>query len=181
MTTAPEPARRSARARALLWCCFPLFALGVFGPAFRVASDLGPATEWARIFGVVTEPRTLAIADTIQRLFSRGELVLGAVVLLATIVAPLAKILAIDYALRVLAASAAPRRALSVAAVLGRWAFLEVLLAALLVAASTAGKLGFRMELLWGFHVYLACALLTFVLSLNAEGALRRSRVVAGD
>lgn len=180
--SAPRPSRVALPfARAVLWACFPALGVGLFAPAVVASSDLGVVSEVARALGATDGPRTLSIASSAGKLFEAGHALLGAVVVLTTFVVPVTKLLAIDYGVRTLRAGGeGAARALGVAGELGRWAFLEVLVVALLLAVQTAGRFGLRLELRWGFAVFAGCAATTLVLAVVVERALRRSRDARG-
>ncbi|MCC7137902.1 MAG: paraquat-inducible protein A [Planctomycetes bacterium] len=176
-TAAPRPL---PFARAALWACFPALGVGLFAPAVVASSDLGVVSEVARALGAVDGPRTLSIASSARKLLDGGHTVLAAVVVVTTFLVPVAKLLALDYGVRTLRAGGeGARRALSVAGELGRFAFLEVLVVALLLAVQTSGRFGMRLELRFGFHVFTACAATTLVLAVLVERALRRARAAA--
>ena len=179
--SAPAPLRVALPfARAALWACFPALGVGLFAPAVVASSDLGLVSEVARALGAVDGPRTLSIASSAQKLYEGGHLLLAAVVVVTTFLVPAAKLLAIDYGVRTLrVGGAGAARALGVAGELGRWAFLEILVVALLLAVQSAGRFGLRLELRWGFFVFAGCAAATLVLAVVVERALRRARDAA--
>jgi paraquat-inducible protein A len=148
LASASRRARSNLRTFALALAALILYPLGVALPMLRV-SELGHHSEASIIDGTIM-------------LLSGGEIVVGVVVLLCSVVFPLAKLIALLVLSSGAMASAHRHRALTYHLVewTGRWGMLDVLLVAILVAVL---KLGDMVEVEPGpaAAAFVACVVLS--------------------
>lgn len=166
MTPEERAARGLRRVRRLLYLCFPLFPLSIFGPSFTYRPGVGRMSDWVRglleSFGVLGGPRTHTVFEVLDRLRESREFALWALVGLTVVLFPGLKFFllarAIDRRLRGVARS--PRLEW-IADLLGRLAFSDVFVIAVSIFMAQGAGAALRPE--WGFFCYAACAVTTLV------------------
>jgi len=164
----------TARARwlaALNWLCHALLAIGLAAPCMTFVSRMGGATEVARAAGLLPEPATYSVLTGIRTLFENGDVAIGAVLLVFSVVFPVSKLIVVRLALQAAARGDAPPALLRAISAASKYSMVDVFVVALLVVASKSMPGGSRVELEWGTYAFGAAALLSTALTASARAA----------
>ncbi len=131
---AGNAAAASQAARHLCLTSLVLFAVGVKATALSLVTS----KEFAGIGTVVFSFEAKSVTSTIRDLLGSHDLVLGGLVLLFSIVVPVAKAGLVLYAS--LAHGAVRKRAVQLVHLVGRWSMADVFVVAVLLAMLTLGR-----------------------------------------
>lgn len=163
MTGGPRP-DRPARARwiaAANWACHGVLAVGLVAPSMTYVPRVGGATDVARAAGLVPDPATYSVLSGILSLLENGDVAIGCVLLVFSVVFPISKLVVVRLALRGTSGGAVPPRLLQAVALASKYSMTDVFVIALLVVASRTMPGGSRIELEWGIFAFCAAALLS--------------------
>ncbi|MGH7151821.1 MAG: paraquat-inducible protein A [Planctomycetota bacterium] len=165
MTDGTRPDRPAAgRARGIAagnWLCHGVLAVGLVAPAMTYVPRMGGATDVARAVGLVPDPATYSVLSGILSLLENGDVVIGCVLLLFSVVFPISKLIVVRLALRSETAASMPGPLLKAVAFASKYSMVDVFVIALLVVASRTMPGGSRIELEWGIFAFCAAALLS--------------------
>jgi hypothetical protein len=148
-----------------------LFAVGVFAPSFTMIPKLGDGYfEWfvRRFVSSDFEPRSFSLAGGIIHLFREHEFLIGAIILLFSIVFPAAKLATLALSFR--RGHPSVHRRLHLLEQLGKWSMLDVFVIAALVVCFKGFPGGSHVQVDWGIYVFGA----SVVLSMVATHALKQ-------
>lgn len=149
---------------ALNWLCHLLLGLGLVAPCLTLEKHVGPVPDsWARWMGLIDGPTTFSIGSTIVKLFDQGEALIGAVILLFSVIFPTAKLIVTRLALKAAAKGEHPAKLFHLAAAVSKFSMVDVFVIALMVVVGKAMPGGSRMLLEWGTYAFAAAALLSTV------------------
>jgi len=146
----------SARASAfLVWAAHVLLGLGLFAPCMTVTPHLGTVDALGRWLGLVDEPKTYSVATGVLRLITGGNVAIGIVLLVFSMLFPLAKLVIARACL----AEGRAGRAHALVARFGKFSMADVFVLALLVVASKSFPGGTTVDIRWGAWAFAAAAL----------------------
>ncbi len=169
---------RPAAVRSLLvltWAAHVLLGVGLCAPCMTVTPRIGPLEGLGRWLGLIDEPKTYSVATGVLQLLRGGNVAIGLVLLVFSVLFPLTKLVVLRAAL----AGAGPfGRAHDLVARFGRYSMADVFVLALLVVVSKSFPGGTTVEVRWGAFAFAAAAL--FCLVLAARVATAPSRPDAG-
>lgn len=155
---------RSGRLAALNWLCHLLLGLGLAAPCLTLVKHVDPLPDsWARWLGLIDGPTTFSIGSTIVRLFEHGEGLIGAVILVFSVLFPTTKLIVTRLALSAAARGEHPTRLFALAAAVSKFSMVDVFVIALLVVLGKSFPGGSHMVLEWGTYAFAAAALLSSV------------------
>ncbi|MHC4547489.1 MAG: paraquat-inducible protein A [Planctomycetota bacterium] len=149
------------RLNLLNWLGHVLLGLGLCGPCMTVTPRLEPVQGLAEWLGLVGEPKTYSIVTGVRALLGGGNVWIGLVLLIFSVLFPLAKVVA----LRICIADARRGRGHALAARFGRYSMVDVFVIALLVVAGKSYPGGTTVEIEWGIFAFGAAALLAMIIS----------------
>jgi Paraquat-inducible protein A len=147
-----------------------LFVVGIFAPSFTMIPKLGDGyfERFVRLFmRNELAPRSFSLVSGIWRLLRDGELLIGAVILIFSVIFPAAKLAALALSLRVVRGTA--ERHLGALEHLGKWSMLDVFVIAALVVCFKGFPGGTHIQVDWGIYVFAA----SVVLSMLATRSMR--------
>ncbi|MDH3592956.1 MAG: paraquat-inducible protein A [Planctomycetota bacterium] len=148
-----------ARLSALNWIGHVLVGVGLAAPCMTVTPRLGEQTGFGRWLGLVDEPRTYSILSGIGELLAGAAPVIGAVLLVFSVLFPIAKLVAVRAALGNLRRGRPARTA--AVQTLGKYSMVDVVVIALIVVASKSFPGGTEVNIRWGVYPFAAAALLS--------------------
>lgn len=151
--------------RAAIWAAHILLGVGLFAPCMTVTPRAGPLEGLGRWLGLVDEPRTYSVATGVLQLLRGGNVAIGLVLLLFSVLFPLAKL--------VILRAAAQGRAHDLVARFGRYSMADVFVLALMVVVSKSFPGGTTVEVRWGAFAFAAAALLCLVLAARLSAPSR--------
>ena len=155
--------------RALIIASSILLGLGLVAPAMILHPSAGELTPLMNIFQpTFGEPRTISIWSGISTLLREGELFIGIVLLIFSVLFPIAK-------LCILWAGLDYPRLLTLAKSLSKYSMLDIVVLALIVVAIK--RLPGGTEIFLGSGIYLFCG--SILLSLLIPLFLRREQTFA--
>lgn len=157
------------RLAALNWLCHALLAVGLVAPCMTFVSRMGGATEIARAVGLVPEPATYSVLSGIRTLFESGDVAIGCVLLVFSVVFPVSKLIVVRLALQAAARGEEARALLRAVAVASKYSMVDVFVIALLVVASKSMPGGSSVELEWGTFAFAAAAVLSTALTASVR------------
>ena len=147
---------------------------GLIGPLLLLTLAALPATWWLPLF-VARVPflwrEQVTVVSGLAALWDLDRF-LFAVVLLCSVVAPVAKLVATLHVWYRAPLAAAPK-ALGRLALLGKLSMAELFLLAVVIVGFKGVGIG-RIEVAWGLEAFATVVVLSFALSLWAEAAVRR-------
>ncbi len=152
---------RAAPIAALNWLCHALLAVGLVAPSMTFVSRMGSATDVAREAGVLPAPATYSVLSGILSLLGGKDLLIGGLLLVFSVVFPIAKLVVVRLALE----GPVSPRLLKAVAFASRYSMVDVFVIALLVVASKTMPGGSRFEPEWGLAAFGAAALLSTALT----------------
>ncbi len=161
MTAGPGSDRPARWIAAANWLCHGILAVGLVAPSMTYVPRLGGATDVARAAGLVPDPTTYSVLSGILSLFENGDVAIGCVLLVFSVVFPISKLIVVRLALRGASGGAVPPRLLKATTLASKYSMTDVFVIALLVVASRAMPGGSRIELEWGIFAFCAAALLS--------------------
>lgn len=159
--------------RLAVWAGHLLLGLGLFAPCLTVTPRMGSVDGLARWLGLVDGPRTYSVATGVLELLRGGNVPLGIVLLLTSVLFPVAKLVV----LRACLAEGREGRFHRAVARLGRYSMADVFVLALVVVASKSFPGGTTAEVRYGAFAFAAAALLAMTV---AVGAVPASCATAG-
>ena len=148
-----------------------LFLIGMFAPCFTMIPKFGNGffERLVRLFvSSDLEPRQFSLVGGILHLFQEHELFVGGLILLFSVVFPVAKLAAI--VLFIHRGPSAAGRQLKLLESLGKWSMLDVFVIASLVICFKGFPGGTHIQVQWGIYVFTISILLT----MQATYALKR-------
>ena len=152
----------------------------LLGPLLLLALAALPATWWLPLF-IARVPflwrEQVTVVSGLVALWDLDRL-LFAVVLLCSVVAPVAKLVATLHVWYRAPLAAAPK-ALGRLALLGKLSMAELFLLAVVIVGFKGVGVG-RIEVAWGLEAFAAVVILSFALSLWADAVVRRLAAQAG-
>lgn len=143
------------------WAGHVLLGLGLFGPCMTVTPRIESLQGLGKWLGLVGEPETYSIVSGVLALLRGGNVWIGVVLLLFSILFPVAKLVA----LRVCMADARSGRSHALAARFGKYSMVDVFVVALLVVTSKSYPGGTTVEIEWGIFAFAAAALLSMLVA----------------
>jgi uncharacterized paraquat-inducible protein A len=147
--------------RAAVWAVHVLLGVGLFAPCMTVTPRAGPLEGLGRWLGLVDEPRTYSVVSGVLRLISGGNVAIGIVLLLFSVLFPMAKLVILRGAI----ADAAAGRAHEFASRFGRYSMADVFVVALIVVVSRSFPGGTTVDVRWGAFAFAAAAVLSLLLA----------------
>lgn len=166
-----KPFARASFLDPLVWAAHILLGVGLAAPCMTVTPRMGSHTGLAEWLGLLDEPRTYSILSGIRALLEGDGLWIGILLLVFSVVFPIAKLIA----LRVALGTGAPNRLHRILRSVGKFSMADVFVVALLVVVSKSFPGGTSIDLRWGIYAFAAAALLTMVSTLLVD---RRSGAV---
>jgi len=154
------------------WLAHALLAIGLCAPCMTVTPRMEPHTGLAHWLGLLDGPRTYSVLGGIGDLLRHGNAPIGAVLLVFSVLFPIAKLVAVRAALRD-ARRGSSRPAGGFAAHLGKFSMVDVFVIALVVLASRSWPGGTEVELRYGAWAFAAAALLPIPIALALGHAAR--------
>jgi len=155
--------------RAATWAAHVLLGVGLFAPCMTVTPRAGPLEGLGRWLGLVDEPKTYSVVTGVLQLLRGGNVPIGLVLLLFSVLFPIAKLVILRAAI----ADGAAGRAHDLAARFGRYSMADVFVLALLVVVSKSFPGGTTVEVRWGAFAFAAAALLCLVLAARVSAPSR--------
>jgi hypothetical protein len=152
-----------------------LFLPGLFVPCITMTPHVQPSPgrmDWIRlltgIFGGDPKPQDISIVSGIRHLLSSGDLLIGLIILLFSVVFPAVKNGIVSYTAYQKLVSSEFRRngegtAFHVMSQLGKWSMLDVMVLALCVVAFKTFPLGSTIELRYGTYLFAGSVILSMV------------------
>ena len=132
-----------------------------------ITPRLGEYTGLARWFGLLEKPETYSILAGVARLLTGGNVVIGIVLLVFSVLSPVGKLIVLRAALPDRRAGRPTTRLARLAANLGKYSMVDVFVVALLVVAGKSFPGGTTVELRWGIWAFAGAALLSIPVSLG--------------
>ncbi len=157
------------RLRAAIWAAHLLLGVGLFAPLMTVTPQAGPLGELARWLGLMGEPKTYSVVTGVLRLLGGGNVAIGLVLLLFSVLFPMAKLVLLRTAL----ADAAKGRTHDLAARFGRYSMADVFVLALVVVVSKSFPGGTTVDVRWGAYAFAAAAFLCMLLAARVSAPSR--------
>ncbi|MCI0585373.1 MAG: paraquat-inducible protein A [Planctomycetes bacterium] len=173
------PAARARWISAANWLCHGILAVGLVAPSMTYVPRLGGATDVARAAGLIPAPATYSVLSGIVSLLENGDVLIGCVLLVFSVVFPISKLVVVRLALGGAGAGAVAPRLLKATALASKYSMTDVFVIALLVVASRTMPGGSRIELEWGIFAFCAAALLST--GLTSSVRKEAAGVGAGD
>ena len=155
------------------WLAHALLAVGLCGPCMTVTPRMEPHTGLARWLGLLDGPRTYSVLGGIGDLVRHGNAAIGAVLLVFSVLFPIAKLVAVRAALSDVRRGL-PRRRGGFAAHLGKFSMVDVFVIALIILASRSWPGGTEVELRYGAWAFASAALLPIPIALKLQRAVHR-------
>jgi paraquat-inducible protein A len=143
-----------------------LFVVGIFAPSFTMVPKLGDGyfERFMRLFmRDELAPRTFSLVGGMWHLLRDGELFVGGVILLFSVVFPAAKLATLAMSFR--AEKGAAERHLGWLEQLGKWSMLDVFVVAALVVCFKGFPGGSHVRVEWGIYVFAASVVLSMLAS----------------
>ena len=156
----------------LNWAGHGLLALGLCGPCMTVVPRMGAVEGLARWLGLLREPETYSILSGIGKLLAGDGLFVGIVLLVFSVVFPVAKLIVLRVCIAQMRHGNATGVAHRLATRYAKYSMVDVFVIALVVVASRSFPGGTTVELRWGTYAFAAAALL----SVGVSAALGRLR-----
>lgn len=148
----------------LNWLCHGILALGLTAPCMTIVARMDELTDIAKDLGMLPEPESYSVLQGIIALFDTGDIAIGILLLVFSVIFPIVKLIAVRLTLRVGPGGAVPHRLLSVIAILSKYSMIDVFVIALLVIASKTLPGGSEINLRWGTLAFAVAALLSMYL-----------------
>jgi uncharacterized paraquat-inducible protein A len=162
----PSPRRARLWLLALLDLAgHALLAAGLLGPALTITPRMGELTSVAAALGILEREETLSIVGSIQRLFEADEVVIGAIIALASIVTPLAKLVVVNRALFDAARAAPVTPWLGRTSRLTKYSLVDVMVVAMLIVSAKAFPGGGTVSARWGLAAFGVAAVLPWIIA----------------
>jgi len=149
----------------LNWCGHVLLALGLGAPCMIVTPKFGAIEGLARWLGLLQDPETYSILSGTWRLLTGGQAVIGVVLLVFSVLFPVAKLVALRAAIADVRRGRAPGPAPLLAARFSKYSMVDVFVIALLVLVSKTFPGGTTVEVAWGTYAFAGAALLSVLVA----------------
>ena len=146
---------------ALNWLGHGLLALGLTGPCMTITPRLGSHTGLGKWLGLLQEPETYSILTGVWRLITGGNVVVGIVLLVFSVIFPLSKLIVLRASIAGARAGRPVFKAHDIAARLSKYSMVDVFVIALIVVASKTFPGGTTVEIRWAAYAFGAGALLS--------------------
>lgn len=173
--TAPAGSRRALTlASAAAWAAHVLLGAGLLGPCMTVIPRMGRLTGLGEWLGLVDGPRTFSVFGGVRQLLLHGNLPIGLLLLVFSVLFPTAKLVLLRGALVDLREARRPHPAHAWTAHLGKFSMVDVFVLSLMVLASKTFPGGTSFEVEWGAWAFAGAALIPPVLSVWVGRAHRR-------
>jgi paraquat-inducible protein A len=143
--------------RAAIWAAHVLLGIGLCAPCMTVTPRAGPLEGLGRWLGLLQEPKTYSVVTGVLRLLTGGNVAVGILLLVFSVLFPVAKLVVLR--------AAEQGRAHDIAARFGRYSMADVFVLALMVVVSKSFPGGTTVEVRWGAFAFAAAALLCLVLA----------------
>lgn len=169
-------AKHPKRLATFNWLCHGVLAVGLVAPCMTIVTRVGDATEVARAAGLIPEPRTYSVLSGILTLLENGNVMIGIVLLLFSVVFPIGKLVVVRLVLRQTARPAIHPRLLKAVAFSSKYSMTDVFVIALLVVASKTMAGGSSIEVQWGTFAFGLAALLSLGLTTAIDRTTPRAR-----
>ena len=156
---------RPGRLAALNWLCHGILAAGLVAPSMTFVTRMGSATDVARAAGLIPEPTTYSVLSGILALLESGDVLIGCVLLVFSVVFPIGKLIVVRLVLQETTRRAVPPRLLKAVALFSKYSMTDVFVIALLIVASKTMAGGSTIDLEWGIFAFAAAALLSMGLT----------------
>jgi paraquat-inducible protein A len=144
----------------LVWIAHVLLGIGIAAPCMTVTPRLGDHTALGEWLGLVGTPRSYSIMDGIRQLLGGNGIWLGLVVLLFSVLFPIAKLIALRMRSHRLHG-------------FGKYSMVDVFVIALLVVVSKSFPGGTEISVEWGIYPFAAASLLTMLASARVQSSMR--------
>jgi paraquat-inducible protein A len=159
----------------LLWSAHILLGVGLAAPCMTIVPRLGAHTALGAWLGLLDEPRSFSILTGIRGLLAGNGLWIGLLLLVFSVLFPLAKLIGLRIALADLAANRPLNRLHRLLANVGKYSMADVFVVALLVVASKSFPGGTEVQIRWGLYAFASAALLTMFASARVHSSIRRA------
>jgi paraquat-inducible protein A len=166
--------RYAVALESLNWSGHVLLALGLFGPCMTITPQMKPHTGLARWLGLVNDPETYSILSGISELLRGDRWVIGAVLLVFSVLFPTAKLVVLRAGLADVRTGSTVTRAHRLASTLGKYSMVDVFVIALLVVASQSLPGGTTIDILWGTYAFAGAALLSTIVGVGLTRLRKR-------
>ncbi len=150
---------------------------------------LGLFTPMATLDQIFLPPDTYSLAGGVFDLFAEGELLLGSIIFLFSMVFPIGKVLVLLWAYGQRRQGKSPPVRLALLEFLGKWSMLDVFVLAITFGAANLGVLS-EVDIHWGIYCYGAGVILSIIATLQLSwsfngcsddsSAIHGSRVLHG-
>jgi hypothetical protein len=140
------------------------FLVGIGAPCFTMIPKLGEgigATVVGWFVGDSLEPQSFSLTGGILHLLQEGEYLIGGLLLVFSVLFPLAKLVVIFVLLHASREMAQPL--VGLLANLGKWSMLDVFVIAAVVICFKGFPGGSRVEVEWGLYVFAASVILSML------------------
>ena len=146
---------------SLNWAGHALLACGLFAPCMTITPQLEPHTGLAEWLGLVDRPETYSIFSGVWKLLRGGNVPIGMILIVCSVLIPLAKLIVYRAGLADLRDGRPVTPAHRLAAAIGKYSMVDVFVVALFVISSQRLPGGTTIELLWGTYAFGGAALLS--------------------
>jgi len=164
----------SVRTLAVLnWAAHPLLAVGLCAPSMTVTPRMAPVEGLARWLGLVEEPKTYSILTGTWRLLTGGNAGIGALLLLFSVLFPVAKLVVLRACLADVARGRPPDPLFRATERMSKFSMADVLVVAILAVTSKSYPGGTTVDVRWGLYAFAAAALLSVTVSLGTARLAR--------
>ena len=143
----------------LTWADHILLALGLFAPCMTITPHFGRHDALARWLGLLEEPQTYSIMTGVLKLLEGGNVPIGLLLLVFSVLFPVSKLIILRAAIGDLRKGRDPGRARGLVSAFGKYSMVDVFVIALLVVASQTLPGGTTVEIRWGAYAFAAAAL----------------------
>jgi paraquat-inducible protein A len=162
-------------APVLAYLAVVAFVVGIFAPSFTMIPKFGDGffERLVRLFvSSDLEPRQFSLVGGIWHLFQEGELFIGGLILLFSVVFPAIKLAAILMVVH--GSPAVSVRHMKIMEKLGKWSMLDVFVIASLVVCFKGFPGGTHIQVQWGIYLFA----LSVLLSMLATQAVKHKRSI---
>jgi paraquat-inducible protein A len=154
----------------LSWADHVLLALGLFAPCMTITPHFGRHDALARWLGLLKEPKTYSIATGVLKLLEGGNVPIGLLLLVFSVLFPVAKLIVLRAAIHDARRGLEPGRARGLVSAFGKYSMVDVFFIALLVLASQTLPGGTTVEIRWGAYAFAAAALVALPVAVGVGG-----------
>ncbi len=153
----------------LIWCAHILLGVGLAAPCMTIEPRMGRHSTLGAWLGLIDDPHTYSILTGIEALLRGDGPWIGAILLLFSVLFPIAKLIALRVAVGEERRGTPRNPTHRLLGKLGKYSMADVFVVALLVVASKSFPGGTRVHLRWGLYAFAAAALLTMLLTCVAD------------